>query len=105
MLPNEVKTIIPDVMPAALAARKQKPAVEFTPPVAFAWFVPLDVETYPEVVNEPEPICTKKLDVPLKLTPRNIIVMRFTQDGMPVKSTPTTVMVPLTVPVDAGLIV
>ena len=39
------------------------------------------------------------------LTPLNITVTRLTQDGMLRKSTPTTVMVPLTVPVDAGLMV
>jgi hypothetical protein len=37
--------------------------------------------------------------------PLNIIVMRFAQDGMFKISIPTTPIVPLTVPVDAGLIV
>jgi hypothetical protein len=51
------------------------------------------------------PSCTSPNDDPEVDTPLNITVTRFTQDGMLKKSTPTTVMVPLTVPVDIGLIV
>jgi len=46
----------------------------------------VDDPKYPLVVKLVEPIWTKRLLVPLVLTPLNIIVMRFTQDGMPVKS-------------------
>jgi hypothetical protein len=63
------------------------------------------VETYPVISMLPAPICTKGSEVPLSETPLNIIVIRFTQDGIFRKETPTTVMVPLTVPVDMGLIV
>jgi len=39
------------------------------------------------VATEPEPIWMSGMLVPLKLTPEKITVMRFTQEGMPVKST------------------
>jgi hypothetical protein len=41
---------------------------------------------YPEVVTLPEPICNCGGLVPLVETPLNITVIRFTQDGMLVKS-------------------
>ena len=60
---------------------------------------------YPVAVIDPDPICKRGTLVPLVDNPLNITVTRFTQDGMLRKLTPTTVMVPLTVPVDMGLIV
>jgi hypothetical protein len=48
-------------------------------------------EEYPDVVIEPEPICISMLLLELVETPANITVIRFTQEGMLVKS----ILVPL----------
>jgi hypothetical protein len=45
-----------------------------------------EVEEYPDVVKEPAPICKRRPVVPFELTPLNITVIRFTQEGIPVKS-------------------
>ena len=46
----------------------------------------VDDPKYPLVVKLVEPIWIKRLFVPFVLTPLKITVTRFTQDGMPVKS-------------------
>lgn len=56
-----------------------------TPPV-----MDCPVETYPVISMLPAPIRTKGSEVPLSETPLNIIVIRFTQLGMLVKSIATT---------------
>ena len=38
-------------------------------------------EAYPEVVTEPDPICSSKFALPLRDTFANITVIRFTHDG------------------------
>ena len=58
-----------------------------TPPV-----MDCPVETYPVTSMLPAPIRTKGSEVPLVETPFNIIVMRFTQLGMLVKSTAVCVV-------------
>jgi hypothetical protein len=47
----------------------------------------LTIDVYPVVSKEPEPIRTLAAPAAAKLTPFNITVIRFTHDGMPVKST------------------
>jgi hypothetical protein len=70
------------------------PAVLLAPAVLFEALYALLVEAYPEVTKpEVAPIRTSMLLVPDLLTPLKITVIRFTQDGMPVKS----MLVPLVV--------
>jgi len=80
---------------------------------------PLELEeAYPDVVTLPAPNCICTSDVPFVLTPLNITVMRFTHDGMLVKSIEvpeveatavpeiSALLTPLitTVPVPAGIV-
>jgi hypothetical protein len=65
------------------------------------WLLPYakpDAETYPLVLKDPAPICKRKLAVPERLTPLKSTVIRFAQDGMPVKSIAVPEVVACAVP-------
>lgn len=63
------------------------PNVEVNPPVVAPLDAAVEDDVYPEVLKEPEPICTKILSVAARDTPLNITVIRFAQLGMSVKLT------------------
>jgi len=67
-----------------------KPAVAETVPIAGVAFITPPLDRYPDVVKVVDPSCNINGDVPVVLTPLRIIVIRFTQLGMLVKSIATT---------------
>ena len=82
--PISVSTNVPSNAAVAFPDLIVKPVVyTLTPGVAL---MVLPVHAYPDVSTEPAPIWIIGGLVPLVLTPFNITVIRFTQDGMPVKS-------------------
>jgi hypothetical protein len=84
--PINVKTSVPLDSCAAFLTLTPKAVVKFAPPRFTPSLLP-DVPKYPVVSTEPEPICMYISAVlELVLTPLNITVIRFTHDGMPVKS-------------------
>jgi len=81
--------IIPDKIDAADEfVDIGKPDVDDTPEVALALLYKKPFATYPDVVYvvDPVPSWIRKLSVLFKLTSLNITVIRFTHDGIPVKS-------------------
>jgi hypothetical protein len=82
-----VIVIAPCLTAAAFAARSiPKPAVLRVTDTAFGSARLALPPKYPLVTIEPSPTCTNMMLVPFVLTPWNIIVIRFTQLGIPVKS-------------------
>lgn len=74
------------VVAADMLLPQEKPDVVVAAPTAPLVVIAPVIEEYPDVATEPPPICICKEDVPFVLTPLNITVTRFTQDGIPVKS-------------------
>ena len=87
--PKRVKTTEPEkVLAAAFEYIRIKPVVAVAPRVVLLVVVTtVEIAEYP-VVSAPEevPSCICGSEVPLVETPLNITVIRFTQDGMLVKS-------------------
>ena len=84
MLPKLVIVIAPSTTQAAAEKiRAPKPVVKLDTVYAGP---SEDAPVYPDVVTLPAPICNYTKLEPFVLTPASITVMRFTQDGMPVKS-------------------
>ena len=81
-----VKIMWPYRIFAAEMPANGKPVVEFTAPVVLVAAEKEAPARYPVVKIEPAPICTWGLLVPFVLKPLNIMVIRLTQLGMPVKS-------------------
>jgi hypothetical protein len=80
-----VSTKEPKMTAAALPERIVKPVVYAVAPGDAFTVVPM--HKYPVALTEPSPIWSIGDEVPFVLTPLSITVIRFTHDGIPVKST------------------